>query len=100
MSIDINGLGVNQASTSRIKSQSSTQQKSADVDNEGKSSSDKVELSSEAKSMQSIEDQVRQLPDVDQEKVDRIKSAIADGSYSVNSQSIANKMLDIDGMFG
>ena len=87
------------ASTSRIKSQSSTQQKSVDIDNEGKSSSDKVELSSEAKSMQSIEDQVRQLPDVDQEKVDRIKSAIADGSYSVNSQSIANKMLDLDGMF-
>ncbi len=32
-------------------------------------------------------------PDVDMEKVDAMRSAIADGSFQVNAQSIADKLL-------
>ncbi|MFP8966302.1 flagellar biosynthesis anti-sigma factor FlgM [Pokkaliibacter sp. CJK22405] len=98
MPIDINGLGINQpASSSRVKTQTTEQQKTSDTGTTA-ASGDKVQLSSEAMSLQSLEDQVHQLSDFDQDKVDRVKAAIADGSYSVDANSTARKMLDFDAL--
>jgi len=61
---------------------------------EGKSSSgDKVELSSQSKEMQKIYDMVQLAPDVRAEKVASLKKAIQEGSYKVDSDAVADKMI-------
>lgn len=39
---------------------------------------------------------ILQEPDVDKEKVDAIKKAIADGTYKVNAESIAEKLMETE----
>lgn len=54
---------------------------------------DSVSLSGAGKAMSRLEAQVQSSPDVDQQKVAAIKTAIANGSYSPNPSAIADKML-------
>lgn len=108
MSIDINGLSSNNAGSARQKSDSSRvgetdktkQLQSNGAANASNSASgDKVSLSSEARVLQQAEGQLGNSSEVDMEKVDRIKAAIADGSFQPNSEEIAKKMLDMDDLF-
>ena len=57
---------------------------------------DNVSLSDKAKNLKDLEASIKSQPDVDKEKVERIKAAIADGSYSVNSEKVAQKMLEFN----
>jgi negative regulator of flagellin synthesis FlgM len=61
---------------------------------EGKSpSTDTVELSAQSKEMQKIYDMVQLAPDVRAEKVASLKKAIKEGSYEVDSEAVADKMI-------
>jgi negative regulator of flagellin synthesis FlgM len=54
---------------------------------------DRVELSEQAKTIQAAHRLIQQIPEVDEEKVARIKEQIASGTYRVDSQKTAEKIL-------
>ncbi len=55
-----------------------------------------VKLSSQAQQLQAIEERLRDLPEVDSERVAQIRQAIAQGNYSVDSTRIADKLLNLE----
>ncbi len=56
-------------------------------------SAEKVSVSSRAREIAKINEIIKASPDIRAEKVERIKNEIANGSYSVDSKDIAEKIL-------
>jgi negative regulator of flagellin synthesis FlgM len=54
---------------------------------------EKVSLSAQARDVQTIKKAINELPDVRKEKVDALKKQIREGSYDVNGEKIAQKMI-------
>jgi len=101
MSIDINNInplrpdsarsqGAGNEAKTEVKGQIDTSQATASA------STDNVSLSSTAKALTQIESDLKQLPDVNQAKVDAIKAKIDNGSYQIDSDNMAQKMLDLE----
>lgn len=60
-------------------------------------STDTVVLTETAAQLKRAEASLSSVPVVDTAKVERIRNAIADGSYQVNPERVASKMLQIEG---
>lgn len=59
---------------------------------------DSVQLSDQAHSLKRLEDNIAAAPAVNDDKVAALRAAIADGSYQINADSIAEKMLTSEGI--
>lgn len=54
---------------------------------------DTVNISEAAKEIQEVRQQLDEIPDVRTEKVQQLKKEIENGTYEINSEKIAEKML-------
>ena len=58
------------------------------------SGTEQIAISSKAKDIQKATEAVNTAPDIRIEKVDRIKGQIANGSYRVSSEQLAEKIIE------
>lgn len=56
--------------------------------------SDDVVLTDSAKTLAKATDVARNASGIDEAKVEKLKAAISDGSYKINYESVANKLID------
>ena len=82
----------NSAQTNTIKNNSDTTAKSA-------SAGEPVQLSKDARQLQSLTDKIAAQPQVNAEKVAQLKQAIAEGSYQIDNQRVADKLLGLEAQF-
>jgi negative regulator of flagellin synthesis FlgM len=71
-----------------------------DAKSSGASTEKSVQLSSQAQAIEKLEAKILSSDGVDRAKVDDIKQQIADGSYEINSGSIADKILAQETLLG
>ncbi|MGH1462943.1 MAG: flagellar biosynthesis anti-sigma factor FlgM [Neptuniibacter sp.] len=60
---------------------------------------DTVQLSDAAKALQNVEHKLADTPEVDSERVERLKQDIENGNYQINAERVAEKFLNIDNLF-
>lgn len=73
-----------------LKSYSKTAKK---VEKSSKVKTDKVEISNEARDMQTARAAFAKLPEVRQDKVDEIKNLLAEGKYKPSAEDVLDKIL-------
>ncbi len=100
MAIEINNhtnpprLGTRENLTTPEKIQSGRNDRQAADD--APQASDTVVLTETAAMMQKIQARLADLPVVDSKRVEAIKAAIADGSYQVDSNIVAERMTSLE----
>lgn len=57
---------------------------------------DSVRLTGEAEGLQALERELATPAGIDVAKVNQVRAAIADGSYRVDPQAVASRMLELD----
>ena len=60
------------------------------------SGSDKVSLTGDASRLQELERQLQSKPVVDSQRVDAVRSAVENGTFEVNPERIAEKMMSLE----
>jgi negative regulator of flagellin synthesis FlgM len=59
-----------------------------------------VQLSQQAQTIERLETKIQHSEGVDTAKVDQLKQSIADGSYEVNNERLAEKLLNHENLLG
>ncbi len=104
MAMDINGLNSNQTNANRtragdkVSAPKNSQVDSASTSESG-SSKDTVSISAEGKKLSQLSGQLGADTPVNREKVDALRAAVSDGTYKVDTQSLAKKILADDSLF-
>lgn len=100
MNFDINNsLGSVGTKTARGKASSPTPETSSTTATKGTTKAgakDEVVLSQEAQTLGRLQAKINSSPDVNLDKVDEIKRAIAEGRFEINPERIAENMLNQD----
>src|SRR5690606_37637245 len=98
--INSGGAGANRSRSSGVGS-TNANSKAADLATKPESGDkDKVVLSSEAQNLHRLQAKISAMPDVDMDKVNAIKKALAEGKFEINAERIAENMLKQDELLG
>ncbi|PFG08432.1 MULTISPECIES: flagellar biosynthesis anti-sigma factor FlgM [unclassified Marinobacter] len=101
MSVDFNGINQSQINTQRPTAdkagnaaKTATAEKAAAQSTQARG--ENVNLSTQARDLKQLEQKLGDFPEMDDERISQIRSALEDGSYKVDAQQLAQKMLDMD----
>ncbi|MEQ4573713.1 MAG: flagellar biosynthesis anti-sigma factor FlgM [Gammaproteobacteria bacterium] len=64
------------------------------------SAGDSLRLTGEASHLQAVQRNLSQAPAIDANRVQAVKDALQSGSYKVNADTIASRLLDLDKQLG
>ena len=98
---DINGLGSYNSPKSVTEQGGKTSSPStaaASTQAGSQEPGEAVQLSAEAKTLQSLADKVNSLPDVNLARAEQIKAALENGEYQVNDLVLADKILNSEAL--
>ncbi|MEJ2044391.1 MAG: flagellar biosynthesis anti-sigma factor FlgM [Reinekea sp.] len=90
--INIHGPTANQVNTGKSQKNDNTGEVNTAKTSSGTESAGKddvVEVSDRGQVLKAVEDRVLKMPDIDQEKVDRIRNAITNGEYKIDYDKLA-----------
>ena len=104
MAIDFNGFNPNQhtqqarnkEASNQGQTQSATQGNTAAPSTAPASTGENVTLSSKAQGLSNLEQQIKSSDGVDSDKVARLKAAVDSGTYNVDADNLAQKMLSFE----
>ncbi|KEF32527.1 Negative regulator of flagellin synthesis FlgM [Marinobacter nitratireducens] len=103
MSVDFNGIGPGQVNTQRTTADKSTatQNTKPSAGEQARTQAqgargDQVSLSNQAKNMKQLEQKLGDYPEMDDERIAEIRSALESGTYKVDADKVAQKMLEMD----
>ncbi|MFW5825596.1 MAG: flagellar biosynthesis anti-sigma factor FlgM [Marinobacter sp.] len=104
MTGDINGIGNSQVNTPRTTTDKSSGGKPTGQPaptEQARSQApaargENVNLSKEAREIRQMGEKLESQPEVDDSRVEQIRAALADGSYKVDAEKVAQKMLEMD----
>lgn len=103
-SIDSNINGANNQLPTRISEQNqqshSVSKSTGHADSETRTASaDKLELTSSARQLQATERNLNAQPAVDPSKVEDIKQRLDSGTYEVDAELVADKLIKLEDLF-
>jgi negative regulator of flagellin synthesis FlgM len=64
--------------------------------NNWSNSADRVSLTGEARQLQQLESQIANEPVVDSQRVEAVRSAVENGTFTVNPDRIADKLIGLE----
>ena len=97
MPLEINTLNPNQAKVLDSRSSAKRADKGGgESDSPRAAGSETVSLTGTAAKLQQIASQMAGLPQVDSDRVEAIKQAVNEGSYQVDAERVARKMIDFE----
>ncbi|MDL0433053.1 flagellar biosynthesis anti-sigma factor FlgM [Marinobacter sp. TBZ242] len=103
MSVDFNGIGPGQVNTQKPTADKSsgaqntqpTAPEQAKTQAQG-ARGENVNLSSQAKDLKQLEQKLGNYPEMDDARIEQIRTALEDGSYKIDAEKLAQKMLEMD----
>ncbi|MGO1462952.1 MAG: flagellar biosynthesis anti-sigma factor FlgM [Marinobacter sp.] len=103
MSVDFNGIGQGQVNTQRTTAdklantqgarQTAPEQTNAKAEG---ARGENVNLSSQARNLKQLEQKLGDYPEMDDDRIEQIRSQLENGTYKIDAEKLAQKMLDMD----
>lgn len=103
MSVDFNGIGPGQVNTPKTTADKSsgTQTAKPSTGEQARTQAqnargEQVSLSNQAKNLKQLEQKLGDYPEMDDDRIAQIRSALENGTYKVDAEKLAQKMLEMD----
>lgn len=100
--IDHINRSVTDALTSQAKARSKTDadKTAGNTVSSPQPAEDRVSLSTESRQVRELQQQLEQVPEIDADKVQAIKQAIARGDYPLDTKKIAANLMNLEKILG